>query len=227
MFIGWCYKDDVLTEEECKYLIDIARPGLTKAGILMNYGEEGDPSAVTAGDEIRQGSTYFFQKGQHPEADVILSKLVNAFGELVQWYWGYTLKSVAPIQLAFYKPGDYYEWHYDSPGSREQAEVPELRRDFSATIELTCPKTYEGGGLEFMPAGKPESKQGRMIAFPSFLLHRARKVLAGERIALVLWANSNLFTELKNDEPVDMQQTQDSSQTPQQVIKAKVLDQLP
>jgi len=214
MFIDWCWADDVLSTEECEILAKIGKANLEEATTIGNVGPE-----------ARQGSVCWFKPGEYPEADPTLEKIVARFTYIVEWYWGYKLKDVKPIQLAFYKPGNFYDWHYDMMCSREHCEDPFMNRHFSATVELTDPDTYEGGGIEFAGCkhNKPDKKQGRLIAFPSFVLHRARKVLAGERLSLVLWAESNLFTEPK---PLEMQQAPDVTQEPEQIIKAKVLDSI-
>ena len=216
--MDWCYADKVLSVEDCELIAGIGKANLEEA---LTMGENTNP-------EVRQGSVCFFEPGKYPEAEPALRNLVEQFAQVVDWYWGYKLKDVKPIQLAFYKPGDFYEWHYDMAGNKEQSEQKFLKRHFSATVELTDPNTYEGGGLEFQGClnNKPEKKQGRLIAFPSFMLHRARKVLAGERMALVMWAESNLFTELEPSTPLDMQQAPDVTQEPEQIIKAKVLDSI-
>jgi len=193
MFVDWCYADNALSVKDCKLIASIGKANL----------EEAKTNGKNTNHQDRKGSVCFFEPGQYPEADTALRSLVEIFSQVVEWHWGYTLKEIKPIQLAFYKAGDFYDWHYDMSGDKERSKQSLQKRHFSATVELTDPDTYEGGGLEFQgfKNNTPEKKQGTLIAFPSFLLHRARKVLTGERMALVLWAESNLFTEL---EPIHM-----------------------
>ena len=91
MFIDWCWADDVLSTEECELLAKIGKANLEEATTIGDVGPE-----------ARQGSVCWFKPGEYPEADPTLEKIVARFTYIVEWYWGYKLKDVKPIQLAFY-----------------------------------------------------------------------------------------------------------------------------
>ena len=168
----WAWVDTDLTAEECE--------------LLVKYGTDSLEVAGTGNNDVkkRQGKVSWFVKDRAPEIEPLLQRCVNAFGFGVKEHFGPSLKAFEPIQFTHYEPGDFYGWHYDA-----HAVPGRSPRHFSATVELCDPKSYSGGGLEFhsIEDTKPEKKQGRMIIFPSMLLHRAMRVDKGNRSSLVIW----------------------------------------
>ncbi len=97
--------------------------------------------------------------------------------------YGIKITGFQDIQIARYDVGDFYNWHVDMGESKESA------RKISAVIVLSDPDSYSGGHLEFDSYKFEEpTKQGRCIAFPSFLRHRVATVQQGVRYSLVAWA---------------------------------------
>lgn len=175
MIPAWASVEAVLTAEECERVIKAGRANLRSA------------STGNSDDEKRQGSISWFANGEQPEIDQLMQKCVTAFGDGVRAFLGLGLASVEPIQFTHYGPGDFYGWHYDAHTCPNRAP-----RHFSATVELCDPKTFKGGGLEFhsIENPRPEKSRGKMIIFPSLLLHRARRVTSGVRSSLVLWGHA-------------------------------------
>lgn len=84
-----------------------------------------------------------------------------------------------------------YTWHMDlGPGWASL-------RKLSVTINLSDPKDYDGGILEFNLGGKTITQgskaKGAITVFPSYLLHRVSPVTRGVRKSLVLWVGGNHF----------------------------------
>jgi len=80
----------------------------------------------------------------------------------------------------------HYNWHYDGTLA---GHAP---RKLSITFQLSDPKDYEGGELEFNRTGEPTTApkdRGTFVLFPSFVLHRVKPVTKGVRHALVAWVN--------------------------------------
>jgi hypothetical protein len=97
--------------------------------------------------------------------------------------YGFNLsQEMGALQLTRYSSGQYYDWHMDLGAS--QASL----RKVSLVVELaSAPK---GGGLEiFYGDGihPVPARIGDVIAFPSFIMHRALTVADGERWSLVSW----------------------------------------
>ena len=92
------------------------------------------------------------------------------------------------FQFAEYNPGDHYSWHSDwfleSKGN--------YQRKLSLTMQLTDPSQYDGGDFQFHelddgPDGRLLRKQGTILIFPSYLVHRIRPITRGCRHSLVAW----------------------------------------
>jgi len=112
-----------------------------------------------------------------------------------QWDW------TESCQFTIYKKGQYYDWHCDSwdkPYAEEGPTKGKIRK-LSNVVQLTDPKEYEGGELEFdfrqydpdkkrkTQIAKEIAPKGSIIVFPSFVWHRVKPVTKGVRYSLVNW----------------------------------------
>ena len=119
---------------------------------------------------------------------------VNA-GWNFEWDWSES------CQFTIYKKGQYYDWHCDSwdkPYTEEGPTKGKIRK-LSVTLTLSDPQTYKGGELEFdfrqNDPDKPQKTQvcseilpkGSLVVFPSFVWHRVKPIIKGERYSLVIW----------------------------------------
>lgn len=181
MRVGYYYCDNVLTPDECQHLIEAGQADLMPA--LIDGGNTPDK-------KLRAGQTSFFCRGDSPENDELLGRVVDAMCWASNEAYGHGLAQIEPIQFTDYGPGDHYAWHYDQHGIK--ADGNRIERDVSASLELCDPESYEGGGLEFfgLPHPIPERRQGRLIVFSSMMVHRARRIKAGRRCSLVLWGHA-------------------------------------
>lgn len=163
--------DEILTKEQCAEIVQWGKANL----------ESGLTEGFTANKLKRRSKIAWILNGS--ELQESIDKILEAFCDVSYQFFGKTISSIEPIQFTNYNILDRYGWHIDSTISGED-------RLISASIELSDPKDYIGGGLEFYehPVRIPERKQGRMVIFPSMMLHRARTVYWGERNSLVLWA---------------------------------------
>tara|TARA_Y100000361_G_scaffold107801_1_gene97634 strand:+ start:2376 stop:2993 length:618 start_codon:yes stop_codon:yes gene_type:complete len=108
--------------------------------------------------------------------------------------WNFDLHSIVEnIQYTEYHAKDkgHYDWHADlGPGFASLRKI-------SITINLSDPKDYEGGTLEFNLGGKTKTfgpkEKGAIVLFPSYMLHRVQPVTKGVRKSLVLWIGGKPF----------------------------------
>lgn len=87
--------------------------------------------------------------------------------------------------------GGGYGHHVDNPFM--PVGTSRLRTDFSFTLFLSEPDTYEGGELEIELAGMTQSVKlpaGSLVLYPSTTLHRVAPVTSGTRLACVGWIES-------------------------------------
>jgi PKHD-type hydroxylase len=183
MRVGYFCIDEIVNNEECDKIIECGIPKLEPAK-LMSYDNSVEEDNQT---DIRKGRTHLFIPGN--DIDTLLKKIVDSFAYFSEECLGCKISGVDGIQFTEYNSGDYYDWHYDQHGIGQQVDCPE--RIVSATIELSDPSDYEGGGLEFFAMGDPipKVKKARMVIFPSTLPHRAQMVTKGTRYSLVMWGH--------------------------------------
>ena len=99
--------------------------------------------------------------------------------------YGFTEK----LQFTEYEgQGSHYDWHPDIGPNM-------TKRKISMVVQLSDEKDYEGGEL-LINTGQllvPSKKQGSVILFPSFLMHKVEPLLSGNRYSLVSWISGNTW----------------------------------
>jgi len=94
-------------------------------------------------------------------------------------------------QYTEYPEGGFYEWHVDNDVNCQHE--PPVRK-ISMTCLLSPENEFEGGDLELMSAGKvAKIKQGHAVFFASFIRHRVKPVIRGNRKSLVMWFGGTPF----------------------------------
>ena len=94
-------------------------------------------------------------------------------------------------QYTEYPEGGFYDWHVDNDVNC--AHEPPVRK-ISMTCLLSPESEFEGGDLELMDEGKAAKiKQGHAIFFASFIRHRIKPVIRGNRKSLVMWFGGTPF----------------------------------
>ena len=94
-------------------------------------------------------------------------------------------KSSSPIIISKYSKGDHYKIHQDNI----------TNGNFSTTIFLDDPDTYDGGELCLYINGKEEKFKltaGWAITYETGIFHRVSPVKHGERKAVVFWSYSDV-----------------------------------
>lgn len=83
--------------------------------------------------------------------------------------------------------GGKYDWHHDVYHSNPKNHD----RKLSVVVQLSPPDQYEGGNFEFYEVDTPDpeefKKQGSILIFPSYLVHRVTEITEGTRRSLVSW----------------------------------------
>ena len=107
--------------------------------------------------------------------------------------WGFALAGFnEAIQYTKYdKVGSHYDWHVDI--GKDAASM----RKLSLTVMLSDADEYEGGEFEFMLGGQStdiiSSRKGKVLLFPSYMMHRVRPVTKGISRSLVIWISGPPF----------------------------------
>jgi PKHD-type hydroxylase len=94
-------------------------------------------------------------------------------------------------QYTEYPEGGFYDWHVDNDVNFQHE--PPVRK-ISMTCLLSPKSEFEGGDLELMSEGKiAKLEQGHAIFFASFIRHRVKPVIKGNRKSLVMWFGGTPF----------------------------------
>ncbi len=118
-------------------------------------------------------------------------------------------KLTAPFYSKYIK-GMHYDAHIDDP---LMGAGPYLRTDVATTLFLSEPDDYEGGDLcVTTEVGEQCIKPaaGSAVVYSASSLHRVAQVTQGERLALILWAQSSVRAPAKRAVLYDLWQSRES-----------------
>ena len=102
---------------------------------------------------------------------------------------GMTITEMA--QYTEYPKGGFYDWHIDNDVNC--LHEPPVRK-ISMTCLLSPENEFEGGDLELVAEDKiAKIKQGHAVFFASFIRHRVKPVIRGNRKSLVMWFGGTPF----------------------------------
>jgi PKHD-type hydroxylase len=173
---NWAYWDNLFTPEECAQIIAI---GNTKL----------EPARVTGGyDDIRESRiSWLFAE----DIEFAFRRVTDSVLNLNSQFFNFDLFGIAEgFQFTRYDaPTGHYGMHIDK-------NLNNTVRKLSLTIQLSSPEDYEGGelGLKFSDETEIMPKElGKMIVFPSYVLHEVRPVTKGTRYSLVAWITGKPF----------------------------------
>jgi len=134
-------------------------------------------------------------QGQAVSNNFPLNNLLHVITQMNSQYWRFDINHVDLVRdyPSVYKYGvdGHFDWHVDMSTAIST-------RKLGFTIQLSNPKDYEGGDLQFFDGSKtrkePELKEkGTLIVFPSFVWHRVLPITKGTRYAIVGWIHGNHF----------------------------------
>jgi PKHD-type hydroxylase len=101
-------------------------------------------------------------------------------------------KTSSPILISKYDVGEKMSIHEDNPKNG----------DFSTTLFLNDPSTYEGGELCLYINGKEEKIKldaGYAITYETGIPHRVNRLENGQRLVIALWSKSYTIDPLHRD----------------------------
>lgn len=132
-----------------------------------------------------------------------LKNFLMQFVEHANWAWGLDVTGIDQVELLEYgEVNAKYDWHTDSEiTTHGYGENGKFDRKITLIIQLSDPEDYDGCDLEIKETTGDESKniletfndevrkQGTVITFPSYQLHRITPLTRGMRKSLVAWAS--------------------------------------
>lgn len=177
-YVWW---DDAFNEREIAQLQKIALNSSNNAGI-------GGPNGYDA--SIRRSQVQFLPNS--PEYRWVYERLGEVVSRVNANYYRFDLTGFGEqLQMTNYNSEEQgtYGWHMDMG-------VQGVSRKLSLVLQLTDPSQYEGGNLEILAGSNAlivEKKKGRIVLFPSWMLHRVTPVTKGQRQSLVVWVSGPYF----------------------------------
>ncbi len=180
-FVWW---EGAFSEKELDWLQDRA----IKAEEQAKVG--GNPSQEDLA-KIRRSQVSWLNKTQ--ETGWVFEKLGHVAASLNAQHYRFDLTGFGEaLQLTNYDQSEQgmYGWHVDYGGRLSPS------RKLSLVLQLTDPSRYEGGNLQIITGGQPQTvrkQRGLVAAFPSYVLHQVTPVTSGSRQSLVAWISGPAF----------------------------------
>ena len=176
----------VFTPEQCQLIINAGKAE------PKQDAEVGNRKGIKGGvidTKTRTSHISWIQFKKMPEMYSIIEKIMKATNGNHFGFDGMTITE--PAQYTEYPEGGFYDWHVDNDVNMQHE--PPVRK-ISMTLLLSSESDFEGGDLELMSEGKiGKLKQGQAIFFASFVRHRVKPVIRGNRKSLVMWFGGTPF----------------------------------
>jgi len=179
----WVWWDNAFTAQELNWLQSKARNAEAEAQV-GGAEESGGINKM-----VRRSQVSWLQKTQ--DSAWVFEKLADVVASLNAQYYRFDLTGFGEaLQLTNYNQAEngMYGWHQDYGGS--------ISRKLSLVVQLADPSEYEGGNLQVMTSGQPQTvrkQRGLIAVFPSYVLHQVTPVTQGSRQSLVAWVSGPAF----------------------------------
>lgn len=185
--------DDVFKPDELDAIVRECSPETSDATV---FGRD----AQVVDERVRVSRVNFVSK---------TPALAHAFGrinEVVERandrYYGLDLNGYETMQYTEYagEAEGRYDWHMDMLLGGEYIGAASEPRKLSLSLVLGEPGVdFEGGHFEFNMGDerrprRAELRRGRVILFPSWMIHRVTPVTSGVRRSLVAWVTGPKFS---------------------------------
>lgn len=188
---SWVYWDDWFTNDELREVTEYSQhyKEPEKATIFGDVPVEEYRVSKTSFIEPREDNNWFFQK---------LNAAITTIND--RWY-GFELNGYPSFQYTEYHAEEKgrYDWHMDMHHGFLNNFTEDLVQPRKLSLSLMLNTDYEGGEFQINSVGenKPEiceKKVGRIIAFPSYIMHRVTPVTSGMRRSIVVWVTGPKFS---------------------------------
>ncbi len=187
----FCYCDDAYSQQELE-TIQLYCNSLSKKQGEIN----GDTEAY---DSFRISDISFFDRNN--ETNWFFVKTNSIITHLNNLYYGFNLNGYSSFQYTEYTDKDKgrYNYHMDMDFgfSPNPQRISYSTRKLSFILFMSNKDEYEGGELKLMMSESDErvieQKRGRIVVFPSFMLHKITPVTKGIRKSIVTWVEGPKF----------------------------------
>jgi len=187
-YVFW---DDFLSPEVIeKAIVYCENSGTDKSFIVSEHGKE------LEAPEIRKSKIMMHHYNENTA--FMFDKFLDVATHINDNFFNFDILGFDHFQYTMYdEVGSHYDFHADTIFGDHIPPNMILTRKLSFSLLLSDSSEYEGGDLEILINGgdpiKVEQKKGRVIAFPSFMMHRVTPVTKGCRKSIVFWAVGQKF----------------------------------
>jgi len=198
IFYPWCYWDNAFTMEELDKMCEYFAQEGTERGSTVGRSENG-VVGQELNEDVRISNVKFHSLNEN--TTWIFERLNFVINEVNERFFNFNLNGYETVQYTTYDGVEEgrYDYHQDTiMGSNIPENMTEMRK-LSMTMMLNEPGVdFEGGEFQ-MNTGKEINSEtvpvtrGRMIFFPSFMIHRVAPVTKGTRKSLVTWVTGPKF----------------------------------
>ena len=177
----------IFTPEQCKMIIEAGR------------AEPRNDASVGAGDKGIKGGVVDTKTRTSHISWIPFKNMPDMYRDIERImkqtngnHFGFEgMQITENAQYTEYPEGGFYDWHVDNDVNMQHE--PPVRK-ISMTCLLSPEFEFEGGDLELQAEGKvAKIKQGHAIFFASFIRHRVKPVIRGNRKSLVMWFGGTPF----------------------------------
>lgn len=153
-------------------------------------------------EKIRKSSISFIHKDSNTHW--IFDRFNKVITNINNEFYGFDLNGYDSFQYTIYNSEnqDKYDWHMDTmlgPHLDENFNYTDDMRKLTCVMLLKEPlKDFSGGEFQLNLTNQEipttlEMTRGKIIAFPSFLIHRVKPVYLGVRKSIVIWVEGPKF----------------------------------
>jgi PKHD-type hydroxylase len=187
----WVYWDNGFSDEELQKMCDYFTKQRLEKALIIDEDENDNGPKQTA----RKSNVNFHRRDKNTEW--IYDRLNWIIQQINEQFYGFDLYGYDIMQYTEYDSVEEgkYDFHMDTimgPNVTTDMQTMGVRK-LSLTLLLNEPGVdFEGGDFQInqgieAEAENVELKKGRIVVFPSFLLHRVSLVTSGKRKSLVIW----------------------------------------
>jgi PKHD-type hydroxylase len=171
----YIWQDGAFSDDELQTIVNYCDAASVEKGTTFSGIDE----------TIRKSGVKFHHRNDHTAW--IFDRLNFYIEALNEKYYQFDLNGYDSFQYTTYDKSGKYGWHMDTMMDKGNNQ---LTRKLSLTLLLN--DDFTGG--DFMinlgnekKASAIEMKKGRMILFPSFMIHQVTPIKKGTRKSLVVW----------------------------------------
>lgn len=191
--LPWVHVDSFFSEEEINLISSICSEyDLTKS---KTVNDEVNPSDKDFSQRISNNCFVF----KNDKTAWFFDKMNKAFEAVNNAFYNFDLYGYSSFQYAEYgsSDGGKYDAHMDLIMSEDKPSNLLDTRKLSMSLLLSEPGVdFTGGDFFIHQNANPTNinlSKGRMVFFPSFMLHGVSPVTSGIRKSIVIWADGPKF----------------------------------